>query len=119
MTSNDIKVGDRVTWKPRNRHKKHILEIMTGTVVSLHGGRKPWASVYVTVPREGNWCVDLHLLTRVTDTALAQAIAAQPFDDQAREDAIAPLRVPSVIEAVTDDYDEALRNANHLGLVEL
>lgn len=113
----DIKVGDRVTWKPRYRHK-NVPEIMTGRVISVHGGRKPWAGVHVTSPREGNWCVDLILLTRVSDTELVQAIAAQPFDDRAREDAIAALRVPSVIEAVTDDYAQ-LRAMGDLGGVEL
>lgn len=55
----------------------------------------------------------------VTHSDLVRALAQQPQDDATREQAIHDLRVVSVIAAVVDDYEFAIRQAGDLGGCEL
>lgn len=87
----DIKVDDRVQWRPKYRQKK-TPEIMTGVVRSIHNGRKPWAGIAVTEPRGGNWCVDLDRLTVINEAHELQLEAAYIAHDAA---AAVPCRGPS------------------------
>lgn len=80
---NDIKVGDRVQWRDGANH------LRTGTLFVIFTG---YGVAEVQLPGSSFRRLPLAKLAPITDTDLVQAIAAQPQDDQEREDAIAMLR---------------------------
>lgn len=85
---NNIKVGDRVQFHAKHP-KKGENPIKRGRVITIHGGRKPWAGI--RLGDGSQWVRDLSQLTLLSDTDLVAAVQAQPQDDQDREDVIAAL----------------------------
>lgn len=110
--SDELKVGDIVTWWSNRRQ-----EWQTGTLlqapVRYHDEWPVTVRPDDTDAYRGIVAIRPERLTRVTPTQLVAGIAARPQDDAVRESAIA---------ALVDDYEEVMammRNANSLGTVEL
>jgi hypothetical protein len=109
--SDEIKVGDRVSWwEPfKQLQGKEAPRTMTGAVTKITHIRRKGHIAWIKGDGEGwmgeTWFRPTSVLTRITDSDLVQAIVAAPQDDQAREDAIAGLRVPTAIQCITTDYE--------------
>ena len=109
--NDELKAGDLVTWAYADR-------VQTGVYMGVSSLFPSYARI--ALDDNFDWIVPIRRLTRLTDTALVQAVAAQPQDDADRESALASLRVPGTFAHLVDDYAEAiLRNAGDLGGVEL
>lgn len=100
-----VQVGDTVQWQPKHQSKK-MPKTLTGEVRKLHGGRKPWAAVWVDmVDKPGFWCVDLNRLTRIDHAPVASS-ATVPADTTARH--------ADEVAVAVDDVEAAMRWAGSL-----